>query len=348
LRDDYKALLDTRNLAYLFRDLMMHLLPLFSIICLGLVPLAIACWAKRRRRRKRKAADGRIPSEFERFVGMTSRQERNFVYQYAANDFKGEGAIVDLGCWLGSFTLSLAMGLRENPRVKPPGVWIHAYDLFSWEDWMNPHLAGTRWADRYKEGDNFRDAFIEQIAPVADLVAIHPGDLTKERWEPAAPIEYLLIDAMKSWELANSVIRNFFPALKPGLSLVHHHDFVHYYTPWIHLIMYRFRRYFEPLTYVPDGSYIFACRQLVPRELLERPYQWDDFSDEEADDAFEYSLSHIPATASANVLAARIMMHIHRRDWAGARTALERVRADGIPLEKELTRVSKLLEDHVA
>lgn len=151
---------------------------------------------------------------------------------------------------------------------------------------------------------------------------------------------------MKSFELANSVVRNFFPALKPNLSRIHHHDFVHYYAPWIHLLMYRFRRYFEPLIYVPDGSYIFAYREQIPQALLERVHSFEDFPPEEVTAAFEYSLKLVPASARANIFAARIMMHLHREDLTGAREQLERVRAAGIPLEKELDLVSKLLEHH--
>ena len=324
---------------------LMRLFPLLSILCLALAALGIALWAKRRRR-KRKAAAGRIASDFERLIGMTSNEERDFVRKYAAHDFKGEGAIVDLGCWMGSFTLPLAVGLRENPRIRDRKVAIHAYDLFRWQGWMNGSVANTRWAGRYQEGDDFKDAFVEQVAPVADLVTIHAGDLNKERWDPSEPIEYLLIDAMKSWELTNSVVRNFFPALRPGLSLVHHQDFVHYYTPWIHLIMYRLRKYFEPHTYVPVGSLIFIYRELIPRELLEKSYGFDDFPAEEAADAFDYSLSLVPATARANVYAARIMMQIHRQDWAAARAELGRVQAAGTSQERELAIVSKLLENN--
>jgi len=192
------------------------------------------------------------------------------------------------------------------------------------------------------------DAFVEQIAPVADLIAVHPGDLNKERWERNTPIEYLLIDAMKSWELTNSIARIFFPALIPGLSLVHHQDFVHYYTPWIHLMMFRFRRYFEPSAYVFEGSYLFAYRERIPPELLEKQYSFNDFSAGEVAEAFEYSLNLVPAAFRANVYAARVMMHIHRQDWSGARAEMEQIHADGIPLEKELTVVSKLLDDHGA
>lgn len=323
----------------------MRLIVLVSIICLSVT----AFWIAYRARQRRRKAAGKIPSEFEDLVGMASNQERNFVRQYAAREFKGEGAIVDLGCGLGSFTLPLAIGLRENARISGREIRIHAYDLFSWQDWMNANVAGTRWAGRYNEGDDFSDAFIHQVAPVADLVAIHSGDLNEERWNPAAPIEYLLIDAMKTWELSNSVTLNFFPALRPGVSMVHHQDFVHYYTPWIHLIMFRFRRYFEPLTYVPSGSYVFAYREQLPSALLEKRYGFEDFSTEETSEAFEYSLSLLTsAAARANVFAARVMMHIHGDDWSGARADLERIRAAGIPLEGELSLVSRLLEDHGA
>ena len=323
----------------------MRLIPLLSIICFALVAFGIVRWTQGKRRGRKKEGDARNRLEFKDLPGMTSPQERNFVREYAARDVRGEGAIVDLGCWLGSFTLPLAICLRENSRISAHKACIHAYDLFVWQDYMNGSVAATRWAGRYKEGANFRDAFVEQIAPVADLVTVHAGNLNNEVWEPAKPIEYLLIDVMKSWEPVNSVLGNFFPALRPGLSLVHYQDFVHYFTPWIHLIMYRFRRYFETLTYIPHGSYVFKYRELIPRELLEKCYDFGDFSTEEAAAAFEYSLSLIPEAARTNVFAVRIMLQIHRGDKTSARSELERLRTAGVPLEKELAVVSKLLEN---
>ena len=323
----------------------MRLLLLISLIGLGVVAFGIARWAKRLRRLRRKAPG--VRGQFENLVGMSSTQERNFVRQYAAHDFTGAGAIVDLGCWLGSLTVPLAMGLRENQRISGRDVCIHGYDSFRWEEWMNPTVAGTSWAGRYQEGDDFRDGFIEQTAPVANLISIHAGDLHQETWEPATPIEYLLIDVMKSWELTNSVIRNFFPALKPGLSLVHHQDFAHYFTPWIHLLMYRFRQYFEPLTYVPNDSFVFAYREQIPGALLEKCYGFDDFPEAETAAAFAYSLNLVPASARANIFAARVMMHIHRGDWKGAQGELDRIKAAGNPLEKELLLVSELVEKRV-
>ena len=52
---------------------------------------------------------------------------------------------------------------------------------------------------------------------------------------------------MKTWELTNSIIRDFYPALIPGRSFVLHQDFAHWYTPSIRLTHYGFRNCFEPV-----------------------------------------------------------------------------------------------------
>ena len=44
-------------------------------------------------------------------LGMTSMEEQLFLEDYAQNEYSGKGEIVELGCWLGSSTISLARGL---------------------------------------------------------------------------------------------------------------------------------------------------------------------------------------------------------------------------------------------
>ena len=70
----------------------------------------------------------------ERAVGMTSDFELCFLETYAREGFSGKGQIVDLGCWLGATTISLARGLENNPLV-PRQRWIDAIDLFVWDQW---------------------------------------------------------------------------------------------------------------------------------------------------------------------------------------------------------------------
>ncbi len=108
--------------------------------------------------------------------------------------------------------------------------------------------------------------------------------------------------------------------------------------------MYRLRDYFEPFEYVREASYIFRYRKQVPTTLLQRHYGFADFSAEEAEEAFDYSLNLVPPSARPNIFAARVMMKIHLGNRAGAAADLQRIKAAGIPLEKELILVSNMLE----
>ncbi len=95
---------------------------------------------------------------------------------------------------------------------------------------------------------------------------------------------------MKTWELANTIIHDFFPALIPGRSIVVHQDFCHHYTYWIHLTMYRLRDYFEPIYDIPfSASLVYRHIKPIPEDLLKATYKLESFSEDEINAAFEYS-----------------------------------------------------------
>lgn len=91
-----------------------------------------------------EAVRGMRRTTTHKVFGMTSSEEQNYFKRYAQDIYSGVGEIVDLGCWLGSTTIPLAQGLRENFNMSTKGKRIHAYDLFVWEKWMNPYRAGCR------------------------------------------------------------------------------------------------------------------------------------------------------------------------------------------------------------
>jgi hypothetical protein len=49
-----------------------------------------------------------------RKFGMTLQQEQQWLRTYAARSYRGNGAIVDLRCFLGATTIALAEGLELN------------------------------------------------------------------------------------------------------------------------------------------------------------------------------------------------------------------------------------------
>ena len=270
--------------------------------------------------------------------GMTSKPEQNYFRHYAQNLFTGEGEIVDLGCWLGSTTIPLAKGLAQNPRGA--GRRIHAYDLFVWEKWMDPFLPGC--AREYRVGESFLDEFQTRTRAFADRIEVHPGDLQKLGWS-GGPIEFLLADAMKSWELAAFVVAHFFPKLLPGGGILVHQDFKHYYTSWIHPIQHRLRDYFSFEHDVPDsGSAVFRLRRPLDLDL-----GWladvRSFSDREIDDAFAWSLSLVGPQSAPNIAAAKVMHFIHLDRPADARRALDGFVRQGLSLDSDLGACERLL-----
>jgi len=276
------------------------------------------------------------------FLGMTTHAEQAYFEEYARTKYSGVGAIVDLGCWLGSTTIQLARGLSNNPNPKAASSTIHAYDLFEWNEWMSGVYGGAEIEGKYKPGECFLDEFERRIAPWKDRIVAHPGDLIRANWE-GQPIEFLLIDAMKSWELANDIVHKFFPFLIPGKSYVVHQDFAHYYTSWIHFINYRLRDYFR-LVHIEPPSFVFECIQQIPEEFLAISYQPSRFSHEEVESAFAYSMNLTSdKNTQAFIAASKVMHFVHAGDTTTARITLQKVLSEGFPLVSELQLLQKQL-----
>lgn len=261
-------------------------------------------------------------------LSMLSFEERSYLQNYTKYEYTGSGEIVDLGCWLGSSTIPLAIGLNDNSKVDSKEERIHAYDIFIWQPYMNKHLTDTSLEGKYKDGDSFVEEFIERIHPWNHLIQVYPGDINRIGWDKH-PIEFLFIDAMKSWELANSILRNFFPSLIPGLSLVVHQDFANFYQVWIHLIMYRLRDYIVLLEEHPFlySSKVFRYIKAIPEELLQNSYSLASFSEKEAEAAFDYSLAITPKKMKPNVAAAKVMYFIQVGNVERAKLELSQARA---------------------
>lgn len=280
------------------------------------------------------------PAEF----GMTSSQEQTYFIECASSAYTGKGEIVDLGCWLGSTTISLVKGLRKNPNLDDPKERkVHAYDLFRWHPTMESIVVGTSLEGRFEEGDSLLDEFKRRTSRWSDSIQVYQGDVCETGWS-GGPIELLLVDVMKTWKVAEGVVKHFYPSLIPRESILIHQDFAHYWTSWIHLLQYRFRDHFEFLYDVPrSASTAFRFLDPIPDELLEQPFSFDAFSTEEINSAFEYSMQVVRAENRPAVAAAKVMTFIHMEDKDQARFELERYQKAGIQLSGEMRIVAKML-----
>ena len=124
--------------------------------------------------------------------GMTTRWEQAYLRRYAQKKYSGQGEIVDLGCWLGSSTTALAMGLKNNRKVNAQERRIHAYDLFIWDSQWEKTYRNIPWKTKKpKNGDTFLDEYMEIISPWKNLIQIYKGDLNQIGWNQEYPIEIL-------------------------------------------------------------------------------------------------------------------------------------------------------------
>jgi hypothetical protein len=277
---------------------------------------------------------------------MITPSERAYLYWYGKHIFTGKGDIVDLGCWLGSTSISLAMGFEGNHRAKT-NRFIHSYDEFIWRPYMDTIAKRTSLEGKYHAGDSFLDEFERRTHPWRRCIRAYPGDLAKVGWKGGA-IEFLLIDAMKSWEAASGVIQKFFPALMPGVSIIMHQDFAHWYTSWIHPIHYRFREYLEPLYDVPSsGSMIFRLIRPLPSDLLKKEWSQVQFSNDDIDAAFEYSLNIVSSKKRPNIAAAKVMYFTHLGQFERAKQEIADARARGYSFDSDLSIVEQRVVEEV-
>lgn len=244
---------------------------------------------------------------------MISWGEAAYFAECARGPLVPGGSIVDLGCFMGSTAIALAHGVKEAGRRDE----VIAYDLFEWAGWMD----GVPSYGIYQPGD----CFLPEARRYAQehgggLVSVHRADLSTFEWD-GRPISLLLVDAMKSADLAEQIVRSFYPALLPGAVLLHQ-DYKHFWTGWIHVVQYRFRDRFRFRGSVPGaGTVAFTVASSISPDEVRTRSDLNSVSDEEIDDAIRYSLDLLPPEEAANVAAAHVMLfhHLGRSEPALAR-----------------------------
>ena len=260
------------------------------------------------------------------YLGMTVKSEQTFCRQYTRDRYTGAGEIVDLGCWLGATTIAFSKGLRKNQQLAPEAKLkrIHSYDLFQWHPTMDREVKGTPLEGKFQPGESFLSEFEERTNLNEAHFTVHAGDVSLHPWAHGK-IELLFVDAMKSADTARVIVRDFYPHLIPGVSIVAHQDFAHFFTGWIHVIQYRLRDYFEFDSEVKRScTVLFKLKKPIPAELLDQDWSLEKITLDELNAAFDYSASLVSADKQEQIASARAMAHVHR----GERGLAEQVAKD--------------------
>jgi len=298
----------------------------------GMTPLAHFFALKNRRRLRKMAKTWKF--------GMTTRREQQWLRNYAAQTYRGLGAIVDLGCFLGATTIALAEGLALNRTADSKK--IHAYDLFSWDEGYEVWAKGKGVEGFLNIGGSFLPEFLRRTQTWRDYIIVHEGDLCRVRWEDG-PIEFLYIDVMKTLGLATGIARNFFPHLMPGRSYLAHQDYAQAFTPWIHFLAFRLRNQLRFVEDLPQSALFFLEREIAP-EILESDVSPTAVCPAEIEAVFDYSLGLVSDGKKANVIAAKAMAYLIRGDLARAEEILAQSCYGPASIADEFNKVGALIE----
>src|SRR5690606_14000300 len=147
---------------------------------------------------------------------MITEDEALYLHWLARCRYRGLGAIVDGGPLLGGSTVAFAEGLRRNPQVDDPRGRIHSYDLVEYTPFMTRIFKGRK---APAPGASLLAEFQRNVRPWQTSIAVYPGDIRERRWT-GGPIEILFIDLAKTWDIQRHLLREFFPHLIPGVSVV--------------------------------------------------------------------------------------------------------------------------------
>jgi hypothetical protein len=238
-------------------------------------------------------------------VDICSPWEAAWCTRHLSEQFRGRGAVVELGPWLGSITAGIARGLRR--RAAPYRTTIHTYDLFVFDD-IEERIVDLPIAGMLHDGEDFLDLYLDRLGDLAATVEPHRGDVLDARWSSDAPIEFLFDDVAKTWEIWNHVVDTFHRRLLVGGTVVEQ-DWAHACTPWIHLWHHRWRDHLTPIGQVPNaGSVAFRLDRELPEDAFE-PTSMHDYPDDEVEAAFDWAAALVDPERRPNVRAALVQLH---------------------------------------
>lgn len=226
-------------------------------------PGAVPTAARVERLRTRPWAALRAPADVRLVPTMLSEQEQALLYWLARDHFRGQGRIVDGGCFLGGSTAALAAGMRDR-RLPVHERPIVSYDLFRVEPYTIETFGG--YFPSSTVGSSFRAAFDRHLAQFGGI-EVREGDICAIGWS-GEPIEILFLDIVKTAQVNDVVLAQFFPRLIPGHSVIVQQDYLWGWGPWIHITMERLADYVERLDAMWNGSVLYLLTAPIPAELL--------------------------------------------------------------------------------
>lgn len=227
---------------------------------------------------------------------MTTDAERECYYRLAM-EAAGNGAIIELGAWLGASTAYIAAGIRDSGA----NAKAHVYDKFQSKP---AHAAKVKlFFDR--EGidpipvGHARKAFESYLGPLLKHVEVHEGQI-ETIISSREPIALMVTDAPKRVKAISAVLTRLRKPIVPGTVLAWQ-DFGHFPSYEIPACLWRIRKHIEVVeAIVPGTTVVFRVKsQWHADEVSEQAFALKAWTPQEIDAAWAEWLTDVPAEKAA-------------------------------------------------
>jgi hypothetical protein len=150
---------------------------------------------------------------------MICPSDQRYLYWLTSQAYSGQGAVVELGSFLGASAIQLGAGMRDAGFETP----LCCYDKFEWS-------GSARWSERFgielPDKANYRSIFLRNVQPVYRHVRAIRTDIKRIKWKEGR-VEILFLDAPKRLEDISPVLTRFAAFLVPHFSLIVCQDYAH-------------------------------------------------------------------------------------------------------------------------
>ena len=166
--------------------------------------------------------------------GMVSLDTMKY-YRWLGRQLSGAGEVVEVGCWMGRSTNSLAEGLAQNKLFD--GHFVHALDQFTWDEWLDIHAQTHR--DEFSEeaqpdldalqiGESYVELFLKFASPYKHFIKPRrcyvyqngkSGNIPELDWS-GEPIELFIQDISSGGRLVRTVWDVVRPSFIPNKTIV--------------------------------------------------------------------------------------------------------------------------------
>jgi len=183
----------------------------------------------------------------------------------AEHYFTGQGAICELGTFVGGSTARLAYGLTKNRTATTK---IQCFDRYECAERHKQQLLYDHGIAAFT-GEDILPLARDLLAEFTGLVEFHKCDILDTRWDGGA-IEILFIDIAKTRKTNDHVLETFFSSLIEGESLVIQQDYFHHSNPWVVAQLESLKDCFELVAFTQNNSAIFRYKHAPSTAQLEK------------------------------------------------------------------------------